>query len=81
MQCRALVGAKSLTCFGGCQSALTCFWLEPIETKTYLSSVLVLLESSNSSEGLVLSTGNIVSESAKPLAWGLAVSQGAYLCL
>ena len=62
-------------------AVLSCIWLVPIKTKTRLASVLVLLESSNSSEGLVLSTGNIVSESAKPLALGLAVSQGVCLCL
>ena len=42
------------------------FGWNPIEAKTYPAAVLLLLESSNSSEGLVLSTGNIVSESAKP---------------
>lgn len=77
----APAGAKSLTCFGACRSALSCVWLEPIEAKIYLSSVSVLLEPSSSREGLVLSTGNIVSESAKPLAWGLVVSQGACLYL
>lgn len=50
--CRASAGAKILTCFGACRSALSCIWLVPIKTKTYLYYVLILLELSSSSEGI-----------------------------